>query len=199
MTNWKCYSYNRVLVAPSAHKAANRVACYCRVKTWRWALGYKRYIERGKCACGECDADLMMSDGARCGYCGCLPTRHSKKDARSSSSSDSVLRPQEDGTSGAGTIGNAKWGGYYILSKSFFRSRETLNLPWIKTSLSSTTSYPWCNCYTKGTQDVLLVFHFKQHPSNNSSCANNQSQPFKTLLPEVRWDWGVPCETNSRR
>ena len=35
-------------------------------------------IERGKCACGECE-DFMRSDGATCGYCGCLPTRHSKK------------------------------------------------------------------------------------------------------------------------
>ena len=24
----------------------------------------------------------MWSDGATCGYCSCLPTRHSKKDAR---------------------------------------------------------------------------------------------------------------------
>ena len=54
-----------------------------------------RGIERGKCACGECE-DFMRSDGATCGYCGCLPTRHSKKDARYFS--DSV-----DGTSAAGT------------------------------------------------------------------------------------------------
>ena len=54
-----------------------------------------RGIERGKCACGECE-DFMRSDGATCGYCGCLPTRHSKKDARYSS--DSV-----GGTSAAGT------------------------------------------------------------------------------------------------
>ena len=39
-----------------------------------------RGIERGKCACGECE-DFMRSDGATCGYCGCLPIRHSKKDA----------------------------------------------------------------------------------------------------------------------
>ena len=52
--------------------------------------------------------DLMSSDGPSCGYCGCLPTHHSKKDAHSSSSSDSVLRPQEDGTSGVGTSGSAK-------------------------------------------------------------------------------------------
>ena len=37
-----------------------------------------RGIERGKCACGECE-DFMRSDGATCGYCGCLPTCHSKK------------------------------------------------------------------------------------------------------------------------
>ena len=63
-----------------------------------------RGIERGKCACGECE-DFMKSDGATCGYCGCVPTRHSKKDARYSS--DSV-----DGTSAAGTsesTGPEKW------------------------------------------------------------------------------------------
>ena len=41
----------------------------------------ERGIERGKCACGKCE-DFMRSDGATCGYCGCLLTRHSKKDAR---------------------------------------------------------------------------------------------------------------------
>ena len=49
----------------------------------------------------------MRSDGATCGYCGCLPTRHSKKDARYSS--DSV-----GGTSAAGTSEIAspeKWKG----------------------------------------------------------------------------------------
>ena len=68
-----------------------------------------RGIERGKLACGECE-DFIMSGGATCGYCGCLPTRHTKKDARSSS--DSVLRHQEDGTSVAGTSGRVsleKW------------------------------------------------------------------------------------------
>ena len=38
-----------------------------------------RGIKRGKYNCGECD-DFMRSDGVKCGYCGCLPTRHSKKD-----------------------------------------------------------------------------------------------------------------------
>ena len=54
-----------------------------------------RGMEREKCACGECE-DFMRSDGATCGYCGCSPTRHSKKDARYSS--DSV-----GSASGAGT------------------------------------------------------------------------------------------------
>ena len=47
----------------------------------------------------------MKSDGATCGYCGCLPTRHSKKDARFSF--DSV-----GSTSAAGTSESAspeKW------------------------------------------------------------------------------------------
>ena len=61
-------------------------------------------IERGKCASVICE-DFMGSDGATCGYCGCLLTRHSKKDARYSS--DSV-----GGTSAAGTSERAspeKW------------------------------------------------------------------------------------------
>ena len=45
-----------------------------------------RGTEGGKCGCGECE-DFMRSDGATCGYCGCLPTYHSKKDARYSSDS----------------------------------------------------------------------------------------------------------------
>ena len=53
-----------------------------------------REIERVECTCGECE-EFMRSDGATCGYCGCLLTRHFKKDARYSS--DSV-----GGTSGAG-------------------------------------------------------------------------------------------------
>ena len=63
-----------------------------------------RGTERGKCACSECQ-DFMMSDGTTCGYCGCLPTRHSKKDARYSP--DSV-----GGTSAAGISESAspeKW------------------------------------------------------------------------------------------
>ena len=52
-----------------------------------------RGIERGECACGECE-DFVRSDGATCGYCGCLPTRLPKKDARYSSE-------YVDGTSGA--------------------------------------------------------------------------------------------------
>ena len=34
-----------------------------------------RGIEGGKCACSECE-DFMRSDGATCGYCVRLPTRH---------------------------------------------------------------------------------------------------------------------------
>ena len=63
-----------------------------------------RGIEGGKFACGKCD-DFVRSDRATCGYCGCLPTRHSRKDA--CSSSDSALKHQEDGTSGVGTSGSA--------------------------------------------------------------------------------------------
>ena len=68
--------------------------------------------ERGKCACGECE-DFMRSDGATCGYCGCLPTYHSKKDARYSS--DSVGSTSGAGTSespepGAETLPKSKYG-----------------------------------------------------------------------------------------
>ena len=51
-----------------------------------------RGIERGKCACGECE-DFMRSDGATYGCCGCLPTRHSNSGGTSNSvggTSDSV-------------------------------------------------------------------------------------------------------------
>ena len=58
-----------------------------------------RGIERGKCTYGECE-DFMRSHGATCGYCGCLPTRHSKTD--SCYSSDSVA-----GALGAGTSESA--------------------------------------------------------------------------------------------
>ena len=47
----------------------------------------------------------MRSDGATCGYCGCLPTRHSKKDA-------SYFSDSAGGTSGAGISESAspeKW------------------------------------------------------------------------------------------
>ena len=66
-----------------------------------------RGVERENC--GECD-DFMRSDGVTCGYCGCLLTHHTIKDAHSSS--DSVFRHQEDSTSGAGKSGSAspeKW------------------------------------------------------------------------------------------
>ena len=56
-------------------------------------------IERGKYACGECE-DFMRSDGTTCGYCGCLPTRLSKKDACYSSYS-------VGGISGSGTSESA--------------------------------------------------------------------------------------------
>ena len=52
-----------------------------------------RGVERGKCASGECE-DFMRSDGAPCGYCRCLATCNSKKDARYSSDSvGSTLGP----------------------------------------------------------------------------------------------------------
>ena len=60
----------------------------------------------GKCACTKCD-DFLRSDGATCGYCGRLPTRHFKKDARYSSDSVGC-------TSAAGTSESAspeKWKG----------------------------------------------------------------------------------------
>ena len=67
-----------------------------------------RGIERGKCASVwwvRNSWGQTWSDGVTCGYCGCLPTRHSKKDAHYSS--DSV-----GATSGAGTsesVSPEKW------------------------------------------------------------------------------------------
>ncbi|KAL9957986.1 hypothetical protein ACROYT_G034946 [Oculina patagonica] len=92
-----------------------------------------RGIERGKCACGECD-DFMRSDGPACGYCGCLPTRHSKKDARSSF--DSVSKNQEDGTSAVGTSASGspeKWKdedlGWFPNPKGEFTEFSNIILP----------------------------------------------------------------------
>ena len=51
-----------------------------------------RGIERGKCTCGECE-DFVRSDRATCGHCGCLPTRHSKKDTHYSSDSIGGTKP----------------------------------------------------------------------------------------------------------
>ena len=48
---------------------------------------------------------FMRSDGVNCGYCGCLPTRHSKKD---SCSSDFALKQQYK--SRAGSVTNGKTG-----------------------------------------------------------------------------------------
>ena len=47
----------------------------------------------------------MRSDGATCGYCGCLPTRHSKKDARYSY--DCVGGTSATGTSESASL--ARW------------------------------------------------------------------------------------------
>ena len=58
-----------------------------------------RGIERGKCACGECE-DFMRSDGATCGYCGCLTTdrivgsRASSLSDESSPETDFIRRTQ---------------------------------------------------------------------------------------------------------
>ena len=90
----------------------NNCICYGRyVLNWGerggWAGVFSKFLakkgkdirgaERGEFACGECD-EFMRSYGTICGYSGCLPTRYSRKDALSSS--ESVLRHQEDCTSG---------------------------------------------------------------------------------------------------
>ena len=81
-----------------------------------------RGVERGKGASGKYDV-FMRSDGATCGYCGSLATRHSKKDARSSS--DSVLRHQENGTFGCGN----KW---QCRSREVSTCKNILESPTIK-------------------------------------------------------------------
>ena len=79
-----------------------------------------RGIERGKCACGECE-DFMRSDEATCGYCGCLPTCHSKKDARYSS--DSV-----GGISAVGTSESASAEKWKDEDLGWFPNRQRANI-----------------------------------------------------------------------
>ena len=91
----------------------------------------------------------MRSDGATFGYCGCLPTRHSKKDARYSS--DSV-----GGTSAAGTSESAspeKWKGedlgWFPNPKGEYTEFSNSMLP--KFYLSS-----WTTCPSQGTLSPLF-------------------------------------------
>ena len=105
-------------------------------------------LKRGKCACGECE-DFMRSDGATCGYCGCLPTRHSKKDARHSS--DSV-----GGTSATGTSESAspeKWKdedlGWFSNPKAEYTEFSNSILPKFYLSYWTTCPYkePFHHCF----------------------------------------------------
>ena len=91
----------------------------------------------------------MRSDGATFGCCGCLPTRHSKKDARYSS--DSV-----GGTSAAGASENAspeKWKdedlGWFPNPKGEYAEFSNSILP--KLYLSS-----WTTCPSQGTLSPLF-------------------------------------------
>ena len=105
--------------------------------------------ERGKCACGEGE-DFMRSDGATCGYCGCLlPTRHSKKDARYSS--DSV-----GSTSAAGTSESPspeKWKdedlGWFPNPKGEYTEFSNSILPKFYLSFWTTCPYKerFCHCF----------------------------------------------------
>ena len=103
-----------------------------------------RGIEGGKCACSECQ-DFMRADGATCGYCGHLLTRHFKKDARYSS--DSV-----GGTPAAGTSESAspeKWKdedlGWLPNPKGEYTEFSNSILP--KFYLSFWTTCPYKECF----------------------------------------------------
>ena len=103
-----------------------------------------RGIEGGKCACSECQ-DFMRADGATCGYCGHLLTRHFKKDARYSS--DYV-----GGTPAAGTSESAspeKWKdedlGWFPNPKGEYTEFSNSILP--KFYLSFWTTCPYKECF----------------------------------------------------
>ena len=91
----------------------------------------------------------MRSDGGTCGYCGFLPTRHSKKDARYSS--DSV-----GGTSAAGTSESAspeKWKdedlGWFPNPKGEYTEFSNSILPKFYLSFWTTCPYKerFCHCF----------------------------------------------------
>ena len=92
----------------------------------------------------------MRSDGATCGYCGCLlPTRHSKKDARYSS--DSV-----GSTSAAGTSESSspeKWKdedlGWFPYPKGEYTEFSNSILPKFYLSFWTTCPYKerFCHCF----------------------------------------------------
>ena len=120
-----------------------------------------RGIERGKCACGECE-DFMRSDGATCGYCGCLPTRHSKKDARYSSDSVGGTSDSVGGTSGEGTSESAsaeKWKdedlGWFPNPKGEYTEFSNCTLPKILPVL-------WDHLSLQGTLSPLFVTERKR-------------------------------------
>ena len=113
-----------------------------------------RGIERGKCACGECE-DFMRSDGATCGYCGCLSTRHSKKDA-------SYFSDSAGGTSGTGISESAspeKWKdedlGWFPNPKGEYTEFSNCTLPKILPVL-------WDHLSLQGTLSPLFVTERKR-------------------------------------
>ena len=112
-------------------------------------------VERGKCTCGQCK-DFMRSDGATCGYCGCLPNRHTKKDAHYSS--DSV-----SGTSGAGTsesVSPKKWKdedlGWFPNPKGKYNEFSNSILP--KFYLSFWTTCPYKKLFRRCYGQFFLIF-----------------------------------------
>ena len=95
-----------------------------------------RGTEGGKCACGECE-DFVRSDGATCGYCGCLPTRHSEKDARYSPTLLVVHRVREQVKVQVHRSGKMKtWGGSRTQRANILNSQIILTLMYLNSYLN---------------------------------------------------------------
>ena len=64
------------------HVRTKQLIAWRAIVQWQLKVGqgYSRSKKREMCLWWMCW--FMRSDWATCGYCGCLPTRHSKKDAR---------------------------------------------------------------------------------------------------------------------
>ena len=148
-----------------------------------------REVKRGRCACGECE-DFIRSDGATRGYCGCLPPRHSKKDAHYSS--DSL-----GGTSGTGTsesLSPEKWKdedlGLFPNPKGEYTEFSNSILPKFYLSFRTTCPYKerFCRCFVTERKHQWEVHESLKAINHNSSFVtpDNPQQPRKSPLRNVQ-------------